>query len=405
MYRQRFGAAMGSPVSPIVANFFMEFLEQLEIATAPLDCRPHLWKRYVDDVLKIINKGQVQSLTDHLNQIDTTNSIKFTHEEEKDSQIPFLDTLIIQKPDGTIKLLVYRKPTHTDQYLNFMSEHPLHQKMGVIRTLFDRMNSVVTEEEDRLIEEERVCAALRNCGYREWAMNKVKDQMTKKSQTKVKKSNPKPSESKSKGMVVIPYVNGVAECVQRVYKKYNVATAMKPYSTLRNLLVHPKDKRNKLQCSNCIYEIGCKNCDNTYVGEASRHFGVRLSEHQTEVKKATNRKYTRSEHRASELEQTKSAISDHIARANHVIDWDEAKILGREHNKKSREVREAIEIRRRGAKTLNREGTYLLSHVYDPLIKKSRTVKETVSRRLLITCQSGSDGHSAEVSRRSETKY
>ena len=207
-------------------------------------------------------------------------------------------------------------------------------------------------------------------------------------------------------MVVIPYVNGVAERVQRVYKKYNVATAMKPYSTLRNLLVHPKDKRDKLQCSNCIYEIGCKNCDNTYVGETSRLFGVRLSEHQAEVKKATNKKYTHSERRASELEQTKSAILDHVARANHVIDWDEAKTIGREHDKKPREVREAIEIRRRGAKTLNREeGTYLLSHVYDPLIKKSRTVKETVSRRLLITCQRGSDGHSDEVSRRSETKY
>ena len=90
--RQRFGAAMGSPVSPIVANFFVEFLEQQAIATTPLDCRPRLWKRYVDDVLKIINKGQVQSLTDHLNQIDTTNSIKFTHQEEKGSQIPFLNT-------------------------------------------------------------------------------------------------------------------------------------------------------------------------------------------------------------------------------------------------------------------------------------------------------------------------
>ena len=146
-------------------------------------------------------------------------------------------------------------------------------------------------------------------------MNKVKDQMTKKSQTKVKKSNPKPSESKSKGLVVIPYVNGVAECVQRVYKKYNVATAMKPYSTLRNLLVHPKNKRDKLQCSNCIYEIGC-----TYVGETSRLFGVRLSEHQAEVKKATNKKYTRSERRTSEFEQTKFAISDHVATANHVID-------------------------------------------------------------------------------------
>ena len=53
-----------------------------------------------------------------------------------------------------------------------------------------KMNSVVTEEEDRLIEEERVRAALRHCGYPEWAMNKVKDQMTKKSQTKVRKVIP-----------------------------------------------------------------------------------------------------------------------------------------------------------------------------------------------------------------------
>ena len=139
---------MGGPVSPIVANFFMEFLEQHDIATAPMDCQPHLWKRYVDDVLEIIKKGQVQALTDHLNQVDTTNSIKFTHVEEKEGKIPFLDTLIIRKPNGAIKLLVYKKPIHTDQYLNFMSEHPLHQKMGVIRTLFDRMNSIITEEED-----------------------------------------------------------------------------------------------------------------------------------------------------------------------------------------------------------------------------------------------------------------
>ena len=36
-------------------------------------------------------------------------------------------------------------------------------------------------------------------------------------------------------------------------------------------------------------------------------------------------------------------------------------------------------------------------------VKKSRTLKKTVSSRLLITCQRGSDdGHSDEVSRRSE---
>ena len=35
--RQIFGAALGSPVSAIVANLFMEWLEKEAIATAPLD--------------------------------------------------------------------------------------------------------------------------------------------------------------------------------------------------------------------------------------------------------------------------------------------------------------------------------------------------------------------------------
>ena len=141
-------------------------------------------------------------------------------------------------------------------------------------------------------------------------MNKVKEQMANKNQVKAaKKSKPTPKEKRSKGMVVTPYVNGLSERIQRFYKKHNVEATMKPHGTLRNLLVHPKDKRKKLQCSNVIYEIGCKNFDNTFVGEASRLFGVRLSEHQAEVKKESEKKFTQSERRASEQEQTKSAIS------------------------------------------------------------------------------------------------
>ena len=140
---------MGSPLSPLGCNLFMEWLEQKAISTSPITCRPRLWKRYVDDVLEVIRKGEVDRLTDHLNQTDPSNSIKFTYEQEKDGSIPFLDTLIIRKPDGSVKLCIYRKKTHTDQYLQFSSHHPLHQKLGVIRTLLDRNDSIVTEEEDR----------------------------------------------------------------------------------------------------------------------------------------------------------------------------------------------------------------------------------------------------------------
>ena len=36
MYQQMFGAAMGSPVSPLLANLFMEWLEKQAIATTPV---------------------------------------------------------------------------------------------------------------------------------------------------------------------------------------------------------------------------------------------------------------------------------------------------------------------------------------------------------------------------------
>jgi len=86
---------MGSPVSRLLANLFMEWMEKHAIATAPVEYKPKFWKRYVDDVLELIKKGQVRNLTDHINTTDRTGNIKFTYEEEEDKQIPFLDTLLV----------------------------------------------------------------------------------------------------------------------------------------------------------------------------------------------------------------------------------------------------------------------------------------------------------------------
>jgi len=59
----------------------------------------------------------------------------------------------------------------------------------------------------------------------------------------------------SRPLVVIPYGEKVSETVARIMKKYNVPCAMKPWviSTLKNVLVHPKDREDKERQQNvCI---------------------------------------------------------------------------------------------------------------------------------------------------------
>ena len=245
VYQQKFGTAMGSPVSPIVANLFMEDLEQRAMESASAELRPTLWKRYIDDTLEVIKRGKVDAWSEHLNNMDPTGSIKFTHEIETDNTIAFLDTLLERKEDGSVKVKVYRKKTHTNQYLAFDSHHPLHQKLGVPRTLLNRCDEIVTEEEDRKEEWNTIKNALNICSYPDWTIKRVEENLRNKEETKGKGNSRKESSEKNKGMVVLPYVRGVSEELARIYKKRQITSAMKAHSTLRTLLVHPKDKTDQ----------------------------------------------------------------------------------------------------------------------------------------------------------------
>ena len=74
------------------------------------------------------------------------------------------------------------------------------------------------------------------CGYPTGPLKRVEK---KQKQEKKKKGE---QEKQFKGQVVIPYIEGFTEIIDRVMKKYGVATAKKPHSTLRCFQVHPKDK-------------------------------------------------------------------------------------------------------------------------------------------------------------------
>ena len=82
---------MGSPLSPIVANIFMENFEKEALETAPHPTS--LWKRFVDDTFVILEAQYKDEFFHHINSLD--DNIKFTAETTKaDGSMPFLDTLV-----------------------------------------------------------------------------------------------------------------------------------------------------------------------------------------------------------------------------------------------------------------------------------------------------------------------
>ena len=366
IYQQKFGVAMGSPVSPIVVNLYMEDLEQKIIATAPVDCQPRNWKRYVDDVICLVHKGKAKKLQQHMNTVDHTRRFISTREDEENNSMPFLDAKFTRKEDGSVKSTVYRKKTHTDQYLNFASHHPKHQKLGVVRTLMHRCETITSEEGDKKEEVEHLREALRVCGYPSWALNKVTDSCKKK------KNKKKTNDRNYRSQVVIPYVEGVSERVHRVLKKYGVATAMLPHTTLRRLLVHPKDKVELEEQGELVYQIPCKNCGAEYIGETGRLLKTRLEEHRKDVDNTKKEKYTRSGKKRLMSTINKSALTDHATTENHIIDWEGVNIVDKEPNRRIRHIKEAIWIRKARTPINRDEGNYELPHVYDDVIKRHR---------------------------------
>ena len=78
-YEQVEGDAMGSPISPIVANLYMESFELRALQSSPNP--PSMWKRFADDTFVIMKKAHKEEFLTHLNSVDS--NIQFTTEEQR----------------------------------------------------------------------------------------------------------------------------------------------------------------------------------------------------------------------------------------------------------------------------------------------------------------------------------
>ena len=68
LYRQIDGTAMGSPLGPTLANAFLCHYEKEWLDSCPIEFKPKLYKRYVDDIFVMFwSRDHVTKFVDYMN--------------------------------------------------------------------------------------------------------------------------------------------------------------------------------------------------------------------------------------------------------------------------------------------------------------------------------------------------
>ena len=134
--------------------------------------------------------------------------------------MPFLDTLVTPQEDGTLTTRVYRKPTHTDQYLQQHSHHNLACKYSVMNTLKHRAKAMCSSS--KLLEEELqdLDKVLKQYKYPKWATNKILREQEQRRNTRGKERNIR--QPQKRYHILVPYTKDLCESYKSICSKYGV---------------------------------------------------------------------------------------------------------------------------------------------------------------------------------------
>lgn len=381
IYKQENGLPMGSPLSPVMAEFCMQSLEESLVGTHQYI---KFWVRYVDDIYAIVKERKVNDILSDLNGYHPC--LQFTVEEEslqnvwgvQKSGLPFLDVMIYRTEDSTLGHCVYRKPTHTNRYLHFTSSHPKAHKISVVDSQITRALQLCDNE---TLEKELAfdIAILKDNGYpAHFIQKRIVLQKYKHASASVSHGSQSNSDDENEELTeevkraVLPYYEGVTEKVASFIRyTTDLDIAYVPQNKISHHFNQYKDKKRTTPAG--IYELPCggnndDKCPLSYIGESRQGLDKRAQQHMYNIRNANI--------------QT-SAPAEHVWTNGHNIDPSTIRMIELEPNTFKRKVKEGLYIRS-NSNSMNKNKGLLPHPTWTHILKKNfKRHREKIMKRIL----------------------
>ena len=293
VYRQCDGVAMGSPLAPLLANWFVAKVEN-KILQYPKH-KPLMYKRYVDDIFAVFGSAE-----DRDNFYALLNSahpnLMFTMEKTSDA-LPFLDVNIWIK-DGAYQTQVYRKPTNTGVHMNFDSMAPLKWKRSLMRCLLIRALRISSSWNYFFLEVNKIKSNLQKNGYPRLFLDNTYQAFIESNginersfENKQGIKNGNQDKDRPDAYVVVPFVGKPSIKLQHRLCKTMEDNGIQVSPAFRTTKVasyfNLKSSCPLLFKSNVVYQFVCS-CDEntTYIGETRRQLFRRVEDHKGKDKQS-----------------------------------------------------------------------------------------------------------------------
>ena len=276
IYQPEQGIAMGSPISSIIAEIFLQNFEDTHIKHL-LDTRNlAFYTRYIDDILIIYDTTRISSYTinSYINNIHRNIKLNPTYEQHR--SIDFLDLTVTRK-HKKLEVDIYRKPTCTDTTINFLSNHPIEQKMAAFRFHITRMHSLPLNPDEKQKEWKTIQHTAKNNNFPHCLLQKLNHQI----QNKVNHTH---NEKKHKIWTTFTYHSPKIRRIKNLFKNTNIGIAFKATATLQQILIPTTRIQTSPHEKSRIYKITCKTCHKAYVGQTNRNLNLRIQEHVRYIK-------------------------------------------------------------------------------------------------------------------------